>query len=161
MGLWKTGLSLPASDWVTFIVDFASELFVDVGPRLLFSGGRGTIFSGGWGVNSRERGKTKKKKGFFQLSYSKTRPLYIFSCATVFMFCYSNFQFSVFSFQLYPNGPYEKTHGKPTLSWDVFEKHLLYVFYFLVLESFKVAEVAWGVGHALVHQRWNPSFINR
>ena len=103
MGLWKTGLSLPASDWVTFIVDFASELFAGVGHRLLFSGGRGTIVQEGWGVNSRERGKTKK--GFFSWATVKRVPLYIFSSATVPTFCYSNFQFSVFSFQRYPNGP--------------------------------------------------------
>ncbi|KAL0001717.1 hypothetical protein SO802_015498 [Lithocarpus litseifolius] len=29
----RTGLSSPASDWVTFLVDFSSELFADVGPR--------------------------------------------------------------------------------------------------------------------------------
>ena len=62
-------------------------------------------FSGGWGVNRRER---KQKKRRFQLSYNKTRALYIFSSTTVLTFCYSNFQFSVlvFSFQQYPNGPY-------------------------------------------------------
>ena len=29
----RTRLSLPASDWVMFLVDFSSELFADVGPR--------------------------------------------------------------------------------------------------------------------------------
>ena len=29
----RTRLSLPASDWVTFLVDFSFELFAGVGPR--------------------------------------------------------------------------------------------------------------------------------
>ena len=41
--------------------------------------------------------RENKKKGHFQLSYSKTRALYIFSSATVLTFCYSNFQFLVVS----------------------------------------------------------------
>ena len=29
----RTRFSLPASDWVTFLVDFSSKLFIDIGPR--------------------------------------------------------------------------------------------------------------------------------
>ena len=64
-----------------------------VGPRLLFSGGRRTIFSGGWGVNSRERGKTKKKD-FFSWATVKRTP-YIFSAVLQ----YSRFAIVIFSFQ--------------------------------------------------------------
>ena len=32
-GRGRNGLSLPASDWVTFLVDFCSGLFAGVGPR--------------------------------------------------------------------------------------------------------------------------------
>ena len=58
-GRGRNGLSLPASDWVTFLVDFCSGLFAGVGPRRFLWWASNSLL---WWVRSElQREKTKKR----------------------------------------------------------------------------------------------------
>ena len=61
----RTRVVLPASDWVTFLMDFSFELFVGVGPCRFLWQARNSLLQ--W-VRSEQQREEKKKKVFSAVS---------------------------------------------------------------------------------------------